>query len=237
MQELVNYEHLQELQHFARLGRMSASLLHEISNPLTAALLNLELSDKQSAGVRRARQDMKLMRRYIEAARQQVRLHGKATGFLVQPQLDQLKRIVIPLARKSGVRLNIGPAPDCRLYGDPVKFQHIISNLIVNAIQAHNGEDDAIHDQAKPVRVTFSRDRGCLTIRVTDWGKGINPEDLPKLFEAFYTTKAGSGHGGLGIGLSIVKQYVMTDFHGSIKVSSSRRRGTLFTVKLPIKTS
>jgi len=115
MRELVTYEHLRELQHFARLGRMSASLLHEISNPLTAAMLNLEVSDKQSAGVRRAHRDMKLMWRYIEATRQQVRLQGKSTSFPVRLQLDQLKRVVIPLARKAGVQLNIGKIPDCLL--------------------------------------------------------------------------------------------------------------------------
>jgi signal transduction histidine kinase len=48
---VITYEHLQELQRFAELGRMSASLLHEISNPLTAAMLNLELTDEKSAGV------------------------------------------------------------------------------------------------------------------------------------------------------------------------------------------
>jgi len=227
MQELLNYEHLRELQHFAKLGRMSASLLHEISNPLTAAILNLELGDKQSAAVRRASKDMQMMRRYIEAARQQVRLQGKPGAFRVQPQLNQLKRVIVPLARQGGVRLDIGPAPGCRLYGDPVKFQHIISNLLVNAIEAY---DD---DRGRPnfVRVTLSQDRGWLTVHVTDQGKGVAPENLPRLFEAFYTTKGQAR--GLGIGLAIVKQYVTDDFRGTIRAASSPRRGTRFTVRLP----
>jgi two-component system C4-dicarboxylate transport sensor histidine kinase DctB len=233
MQELLNYEHLRELQHFAKLGRMSASMLHEISNPLTAALLNLELGDKQSVAVRRAKKDMQMMRRYIEAARQQVRLQGKATDFQVQAQLDQLQRIVVPLARQCGIRLDIGSAPRCRLYGDPVKFQHIISNLIVNAIEAY-GDHGVIDGQTNFIRVTLSRDRGWLTVQVADRGKGIACEDLPRLFETFYTTKDQSR--GLGIGLAIVKQYVTDDFHGSIKVSSSPRRGTRFTVRLPVWT-
>jgi signal transduction histidine kinase len=233
MQDLVNYEYLRELQHFAKLGRMSASLLHEISNPLTAAMLNLELSDKQSAGVRRARRDMKLMRRYVEAARQQVKLQGKAASFRIQPQLDQLKCVIIPLARKSAVRVNIGTAPDCQLYGDPVKFQHILSNLIVNAIEAY-GEIDDIYKPFRIIQVTLSRDNGCLVIDVNDWGKGISAEALPRLFDTFYTTKGQSGN-GLGIGLAIVKQYVEDDFHGSITVSSSRPLGTQFIVKLPVR--
>jgi signal transduction histidine kinase len=213
------------------LGRMSASLLHEISNPLTAALLNLELSDKRSSGVRQARRDMQAMRRYVEAARQQVRLQDKATSFRVQPQLDQLKRIIMPLARKAGVRIDIGSAPDCRLYGDPVKFQHIISNLAVNAVQAYGG--GAVCSRTPLVRVVLRHDRDCLVVRVTDRGKGIAPEALPHVFETFYTTKGQSGQ-GLGIGLAIVKQYVTVDFRGSIKASSSPRQGTQFTAKLPV---
>ncbi len=227
MQELLNYEHLRELQHFAKLGRMSASLLHEISNPLTAAMLNLELGDKQSAAVRRARQDMQTMRRYVEAARQQVRLQGKAGTFHVRPQLDQVRRILIPLARREGVRLEIGPVADCRLHGDPVKFQHIISNLAVNAIEAY---DDNC-GRPKTVRLSVDRHQGRLVIEVTDYGRGIPPENLPRLFEAFYSTKGQSC--GLGIGLAIVKQYVSDDFRGSIRAASSARRGTRFTITLP----
>ena len=233
MQELLTYEHLRELQHFAKLGRMSASLLHEISNPLTAAMLNLELGEKQSAAVRRAKEDMKVMRRYIEAARQQVRLQGKATGFRVQPQLDQLQRIVAPLARKGGARLDIGPVPNCRLYGDPVKFQHVISNLLVNAIEAYS-ECGGGCNQANLVRLTLSHDQDWLTVLVADRGKGIAAEALPRVFETFYSTKEQSR--GLGIGLAIVKQYVTDDFRGSIVASSSPRRGTRFTVRLPVGT-
>ncbi|HZL07977.1 MAG TPA: HAMP domain-containing sensor histidine kinase [Candidatus Dormibacteraeota bacterium] len=232
MKELINYEHLRELQHFARLGRMSASMLHEISNPLTAAMLNLELGDKQSSAIRRARKDMQIMRRYIEAARQQVRLQAKATGFRIQPQLDQLKRVVAPLARKAGVRLYIGLAPECQLHGDPVKFQHIISNLLVNAIEAYGGRN-ADSRRVNVVRMTFSYDQSWLTVQVADHGNGIAPEAMPRLFETFYTTKGQSGR-GLGIGLAIVKQYVTDDFRGSIKVNSSPRRGTCFTVTLPL---
>jgi signal transduction histidine kinase len=72
-----------------------------------------------------------------------------------------------------------------------------------------------------------------LVIKVTDWGKGITPDELPKLFEPFYSTKS-KGFSGLGIGLAIVRQYVTDDFGGSIRVSSTRRLGTRFTVKLPI---
>ena len=232
MQGLINYEHLRELQRFAELGRMSASLLHEIRTPLTAAMLNLELSDQQSAGVRRAQHNMRLLRRYVEAARQQVRPGSQPACFEIQPQIDQLKQIVIPLARKAGVRLDLRPVPNCRLRGDPVKFQHIITNLVVNAIEAY--ADVELAAQPPLVKLTLEHRRGWLTIRVIDRGKGIPNEALPRVFEAFYTSKGQSGH-GLGIGLSIVRQYVTADFEGSVKVTSSNRQGTCFSLKLPVR--
>lgn len=228
---MISYEHLCELQRFAELGRMSACLLHEIRTPLTAAMINLELSGQQSAAVRRAHYNMRSLRNYIEAARQQVRSGSQTTSFSVEPQLEQLKRVVMPLAMRAGVKLIVRPAPNCQLHGDPVKFQHIITNLVVNAIEAYSDVETA-----KPplIRLTFKRRRGWLTIHVTDWGKGIPAAALPHVFEEFYTSKSRSGH-GLGIGLAIVKQYVATDFSGTVKVSSSRRQGTRFSLRLPVQ--
>ncbi len=231
MLDLVTYDKLRELQRFAELGRLSASLLHEISNPLAAALLNLELGDQKSLAVRRARRDIQLLRRYVEAARQQVRQQSQPTSFRIRPQLGQLKHVVKPLASQAGVRLDIETAPGCRLHGDPVKFQQLVTNLVINAIEAY-GESHA--GKATPlVRVALTCDGDWLTVQVTDWGKGIEAEALAHIFDAFYTTKGRVGH-GLGIGLAIVKHYVTVDFGGSIKVGSSSRRGTRFTVKLPV---
>jgi len=144
---MITAEHLQELQRFAELGRMSASLLHEISNPLTAALLNLELSDERSASVRRARRDIKLLRRVLD-----------------------------PLASQAGVRLDIGAVPNCRLHGDPVKFQHIISNLVVNAIEAYSTTD---RYDCRLVRITFTQRRNRLSIQVVDWATASRPRSCP----------------------------------------------------------
>ncbi len=220
---------LYELQHFAELGRISASLLHEISNPLTASMLHLELTEEKSPVISQLRRDIKLLRRYVDSARQQIRHCSTVSSFSVQTQLDQLKRILIPLARTSHVKLEIAQAPNCKLSGDPVKFQHLLANLIMNAIDAYSENGD--FTQASLVRVTMFSSPRWLTVQVTDWGKGIPALELQHIFEPFYTTKNQSGR-GLGIGLSIVRDYVINDFKGSIKVSSSRRRGTQFTVKL-----
>jgi two-component system C4-dicarboxylate transport sensor histidine kinase DctB len=223
---------LEELQHFAKLGRLSAHLLHEIANPLTAALLHLDQStDRTSPEIRQARRSMQLLQRYVEAARQQIRQQDRPRSFALRPQFEQLKRVILPLVRQANVQLIIEPLPDCQLYGDPVKFQQILANLMVNAIDAYR--HDTANNLGRPIRVRLTSDSRLLTIRVIDWGEGIAPSQLGQIFEPFYTTKTQPGR-GLGIGLAIVRQYVVHDFGGSITVTSSRRQGTQFTIRLPL---
>lgn len=226
-------DQLEALQHFAELGRISASLLHEISNPLTAAILQLDqYADNPLPGVRQAQRSLELLRRYVDAARQQIRQQDQAVSFSVRPQFDQLKRVLMPLAKASGAQLIIETIPQCRVRGDAVKFQQILANLIVNAIESY--QHDVTDNLQRPVRVQFAISQKLLTVRVIDWGEGIASEQLAHIFEPFYSTKQPSSGHGLGIGLAIVQQYILRDFNGSIMVRSSRRSGTQFTIKLPL---
>lgn len=222
---------LDELHHFAKLGRLNASLLHEIANPLTAALLSLEQTKLRPAGIEQVERNLQLLRRYVEAARQQVRQDSHSSWFSIRPQIEQLKRVIIPMAKSCTVQLTIDPIPSCRLFGDPVKFQHIVANLISNGIDAY--QNDSSPDLARSVHVSFTKTRRELKVRVTDWGEGIDPVKLKLVFEPFYTTKTSSKQ-GLGIGLYLVRQYVTEDFGGSIAVASSRRHGTQFTLRVPL---
>jgi signal transduction histidine kinase len=223
---------MQELYHFAEFGRLSASLIHEISNPLTAAWLHLEQpGDSQTQAIRQAKHSISTLRRYVDAARQQLKRESPAGIFELGPQITQLRRVLAPLARQARVQLEFDRVPACRLFGDKVKFQQIVSNLIINAIEAY--DTDLSQSLGRPVRISFKLQAKHLSITVRDYGKGISFSELRRIFEPFYTTKQQRGL-GLGIGLSIVRDYVTTGFGGSITVNSSRRAGTRFTVKLPI---
>lgn len=223
---------LHELQRFAELGRLSATLLHEISNPITAAILHLEQHhDQDSLNIKQVRRNMQILRRYVDAARQQVRQESEPINFYVRPQIIQIRRILNPIARRAGVRLNYDIPANFRLHGDPVKFQQIVSNLVVNAIDAY--ASDTSINVSKNVYVSIAGRHQWIVVRVSDHGQGISRNELMHLFEPFYSTKTQSGH-GLGIGLTVVKQYVEKDFHGSIVVTSSKQRGTIFTARLRI---
>lgn len=223
---------MEELQRLAEVGRLSAHLLHQISNPVTATLLYLDQNSKDAnPGTHSIRRNMRLLRRYVETARRQLRQESRPVHFSVGHQLEEVRRLVRPAANAHGVDLAFDPVVNCKLFGDPVKFQHIMTNLVMNAIEAYEG--DLYPELAKPVRVTLKAQRRYVTIRVIDWGKGISDDQLPKLFKPFYTTKQSAGR-GLGIGLAMVDQYVRKDFKGSISIASSRRHGTQFILRLPL---
>lgn len=226
----ISTDYLHELEHLAEIGRLSASLLHEINNPLTAAILWLEqYENKQSSCIRQARQSIDVLQRYVEAARRHIRRESKEHVFDIDSELIHVRRIMIPLARRYDVRLHVPANTNCQLYGDPVKFQQIIANLIKNAVDSYEPDPSVISRQ-KTVYVKTIRRRDYIFIKVMDTGCGIAGNQLEKIFQPFYSTK---GRAGLGIGLFTIRRYVETDFRGSIQVTSSEGRGTCFTIKLP----
>jgi C4-dicarboxylate-specific signal transduction histidine kinase len=219
-----------DLQRFAELGRLSASLLHEISNPLTAAMLYLDqMVDQKSYSTRSLRRNLLRLTKYVNAARGQLKDKSSDTSFYIDAQLRDVKRLTLPLARSSYVKLTISKVPHIRLKGDPLQFQQIMVNLIVNAIEAY--PNATIASDNRYVAVEMLAQRNYLNIKIKDKGMGISSDCLSMLFRPFYTTKGGHG---LGLGLVIVKRYVEDDFDGIISVTSSTVYGTCFSVKLPV---
>lgn len=220
---------LLELQRFAEFGRISARLLHEVANPLTAASLNLNrLDHRQSVALSQARQSLRQLERYVLAARKQLSNQSEPVIFSPQAEIRQLLTVLRPLARAERVQLELESSQSIKTLGDPVKFSQIVSNLVANAIDAY--AQTSLPNRR--VRIRLRTTAKWIELIVQDWGKGIEPNDLPQLFEPFYTTKL-SDQRGLGIGLAIVKQAVETDFQGRIAVSSTKNNGTVFKVKLP----
>ncbi|MBC7315032.1 MAG: GHKL domain-containing protein [Chloroflexi bacterium] len=103
---------------------------------------------------------------------------------------------------------------------DAVKMEQILVNLLNNAIQAM--------PQGGEVVISTSKREGWICFSIRDTGEGIRPEDLPRIFEPLFTTRAK----GIGLGLSIVKLLVDAH-HGEIEVSSQVGQGTEFIVKIP----
>lgn len=220
----------QELQHFAEFGRLSANLLHEVANPLTAASLNLQqLTGRQNKSVVQAQANIKRIECYVIAARKQLQRESPATRFLVDIELQEIKQLLIPLAKSKQIDLIVITPASYELYGDTVKFHQLISNLIVNAIDAYSDTNIAYH--ARQIRVGLSATKSSVVIQVSDYGVGIPRSLINLIFDPFWTTKSSTNR-GLGIGLALVKGHIEHDFNGTITVTSTPNKGTIFTVRL-----
>ena len=231
-QELENAQLMRiiELQRFAEFGRLSANLLHEVTNPLTAASLNLQNAGlEQSPALRQVRKSLRQLERYVAAARKQLQNESRKYDFNVARETKELVSVLKPIAQKASVKLELTIDSTIKIYGDPVRFNQIIANLLVNAIDAY--KSDFMVFNSRKVELVVKQVRSLVYITVRDWGKGIEKDKIGIMFEPFYTTKTDNMR-GLGIGLSIVKQSVVNDFNGTIKVVSRPNHGTIFSIKL-----
>ncbi len=222
---------LLEMQPLAELGRIGASLIHDMSSPLTTASLQLELlgKTKQSQSLKVVHQNIDVLGKYLIAARMQLQHASTESFFSVSQELKQVMHLLRHRARQMDVVMHVGALPGQKIFGDPVKLHKIVANLVANALDASE------QTKRKEVFVKVTIEENQLELTVRDYGIGIPNSLLPHLFEPFFSTKKLSDVRGLGIGLAMVKQYVEQDFGGHIKVSSSRQEGTIFRIIIPIK--
>jgi signal transduction histidine kinase len=211
------------------LGRLSAGIAHEVRNPLTGISLLLDdLHDRLATDPEK----QLLMAKALNEIERVERLVSSLLSYAAPPltefrptDLNLIIEDTLLFFRKScehqGIVLtsNLAPVPPFPMDGD--KIRQALFNLLKNALEAlpEGGE----------ISIVTSVDRHSACITITDSGPGIAEEDLPLLFEPFFTRKGA----GTGLGLSIT-QRVVAEHHGTIAVSTSSGRGTAFTLRLPI---
>ncbi|GAM07796.1 sensor protein ZraS [Geobacter sp. OR-1] len=222
-------EEMTRMDQLASLGTISAGIAHEIRNPLTGITLLLDdLHDRQGLDP-----DTKLMIGHAIAETERVeRLISSLLSYSSPPRacfvLANLNTAVqegIVLFRKAcekqGVELVSSCNPIPPFPFDPDQIRQLLLNLLGNALEA-------VSPGGRIAIGTFCA-ANCAYISVADTGPGIPEEDIPRLFEPFFTRKSA----GTGLGLSIV-QRIVEEHHGSIKVESNCGEGTVVTVELPM---
>ncbi len=162
----------------------------------------------------------------IEAGRLQLEL----TLIPIVPFLDGLVKRFRPIARKSGVELDLdaNSSADAEINGDAGKLEQVFNNLIDNAVK--------FSPAGERVRLNLSSDPEYVIVRVSDRGPGIDPETQRNLFRPFVSGAARDGKGGTGLGLSIAKR-IVEGHRGRIEVESSGGPGTCFRLTLPRETA
>jgi signal transduction histidine kinase len=222
-------ERLTQAEHLARIGRLAASLAHEIKNPLAGISGAIQVIRDDLTGDDPRRPIL------AEILRQINRLDGTVKDLLVyaRPQPPRFQRCELghvvehvlavlrrePEAQRVRFELHNDP-PVPPLEADENQLEQLLMNLLMNA--AHASSDGS----AVRLRATVSGDM--VRLDVEDSGAGMDAETCRRAFEPFFTTKAR----GTGLGLSICDRIVRAH-GGSISIQSALRRGTTVTVRLP----
>ncbi|MBI5863468.1 MAG: hypothetical protein HZB38_02940 [Planctomycetes bacterium] len=223
-------ERLTQAEHLARIGRLAASLAHEIKNPLAGI----------SGAIQVIRDNMRHEDAHRpvlnEVLRQIDRLDGTVKDLLIfarptPPRFERcdLHRVIARMVgilsqeqecqRVRLVHAAIRPAPAAEI--DEHQVEQVLMNLVLNAV--HASRDGGI------VTVSAGGDGEHVVIDVEDEGCGMDPETRRRATEAFFTTKAK----GTGLGLSICAR-IIERHHGSLIIRSAVGKGTTVRIRLPL---
>ena len=219
-------EQMRDQEHLVRLGEMAASVAHEIRNPLSIIYGAHSLIEKKYG-----RPDDEFFR-YIPAELERLnKLIGDFLNFARtrEPRMTRfdlenlLKKIRLGTEDRSGIDIQINfPEQLSSFRTDEEMLEQILLNIISNSEQALQGNGKiVISVSAEPVEIRIS---------IADDGPGIKPEDMPRIFDPFFSTK----ESGSGLGLAISRR-LARQLGGSLSVESSPGKGTLVILSLPVE--
>jgi two-component system NtrC family sensor kinase len=228
------------MEKMASLGKLSATVAHELNNPLTgmliyAQLVKRDLAEQPLEGAVREELTGYLSMIERECSRcgaivQNLLLFARRSGAAMTPtDLNEVVERSLMLVRHQleacGTRLHTELlAEDRQVQADGAQLQQALVALLVNAVEAMKGKETG--ERELTLRLQGNADE--VQLEVGDSGVGIPPEVQPQIFEPFFSTK----ENGVGLGLAVV--YGIVERHGGrIEVDSEVGRGTRFRLRLP----
>jgi signal transduction histidine kinase len=229
---------LARVNRFSTAGELTATIGHEINQPLGAIHVNVEtmamMLESPAPDIDEIRQIVADIQRDEERASEVIRrLRSMLKKAPFEPKDIDLNDVVreaieflsaLAIAREVNIRGYISPMP-LPISGDRIQLQQVILNVIVNAMDAMSNMPSA----ERKITVSTARIDNLAEVSITDTGPGIPPDKLKDVFEPFFTTKAN----GMGMGLSIARTIV--EAHGGrIWAESQNGIGAIFRIKLPL---
>jgi len=231
-----NVQETSKVSELEELSRLTGGLAHEIKNPLSIIKVNLKLISEDLA-LSKDESTARAARKIAVVQKETERLEQILEDFLryvrkteLHPSSIDVNRLLTDMidfywpqavARSITIRSSLCETP-LICFADSNAIKQVLLNMFLNAQQAMPGGGELI------LRTQKSGDKAVIII--SDTGKGIEPENLEKIFQAYYSTKTG----GSGLGLSTSKKIVEAH-KGSIKVDSVPGQGTSFTILLPLE--
>ncbi|MEW5913564.1 MAG: ATP-binding protein [Thermodesulfobacteriota bacterium] len=222
------------------LGKLVASVAHEINNPIASILNFVKLMHKGLTEGRPKAKDLRDYQGYLALCSQEAQRCSRIVCNLLSfarqhspaPRavnlLELLEATILLTAHRmqlSGVELvQELPAQALEVWGDPTQLQQVFTNLVFNALEAMP------QGGRLSIRAGLEQANKLVWLEFSDTGEGIPAENLPRIFEPFFSTK--SDGQGVGLGLSMVYG-IIREHQGRIEVDSQLGQGTTFRVTLP----
>ena len=219
----------------AALGEISASIVHEVNQPLTAIAANaaagLRWLTRPQPEIREAISNMQKIVRDVKRASAVIQRARNSTPHMSKLDINSVVNEVVTLIEEEACSQHVSLRVDCGsglapVHGDAIQLQQVITNLVVNGIEAMA----SINDRLRELLIRTRRyDSHTVFVAVRDLGVGPDTEDLDQLFRPFYTTKSN----GMGMGLAISRS-IIEAHHGRIWAVRNRASGMTFQFTLPI---
>lgn len=218
-------------QKLASIGTLASGIAHELNNPLN----NIYLATQIMARELNQESCPEIVREIMQDIFSQTLRVKRIVSDLLEfarEKAPQLKKISIAQIAKdvmqqmmnsgemSGIKFNLHCHEEIEIMGDRHLLEQVFINLFSNAADAMGASGS--------LNITIQKVKSAVQITISDTGKGIAPEDIPRVFDPFFTTK----EKGTGLGLAIVYG-IIGKHNGYIKVDSRLNEGTTFTITLP----
>jgi PAS domain S-box-containing protein len=226
---------LRRAESLASLTTLAAGVAHEIKNPLGSISIHVQLIKKALQGKEEV--EVPFLERHLGIVDEEIeRLNKIVVDFLfaVRPMdvnlresdpgalVAEIAELIKPEAERAGIDLDLSIDDGLpRVALDDRLMKQAVINLVKNALAAMPGGGE--------LRLSASKKEDEIAISIADSGLGISEEDLPKIFEPYFTTK----ENGTGLGLTITFK-IVREHDGEITVSSKPGQGSTFTIHLPI---
>lgn len=213
------------------LGKLAASLAHEIRNPLSALKLNLdylnlsknELAEDLIESIEACKEATNRIQIIMESTLDFARKsHNELDSYSLSELCSRAIVLLEGAAKKKNIEIILQNDPDLPTINiDKNKIIQVIVNLINNAI-------DASYNNSK-IEVNIYGEKKHLVLSVKDYGVGIKEEDKSKIYNDFYTNK----ETGTGLGLSVCRM-ILKEFNAELSFESKELEGSCFFVKFPL---
>lgn len=219
----------------ASIGELAGGVAHDINTPISAiktgiVMLNSmtsERTDSEKEILYRMDNCATKIINIVNSMRNQIRNLGGDTivKFKISEVVKDIKVITYHEVAKNKSEIDVDVRDDLEIKGDPTKLGQVLTNLVVNAVQAYGDKGGKIN-----ISIDKAPDNMAM-IKVTDFAGGLDDNIAPFVFKNILTTK---GIGGTGLGLYLAYSVIVGVFNGNITFDTEKGKGTTFYITIPI---